>query len=689
MKKLLIIFLIFTAFTSSAQVYQRDPSYGRSIDRYEVLKDLGIPTFCGTPTVNSTVTDKAKIAFDSCGHKFYIYDPSNATWGQVTGGGVIIEPGVDSITYHDNQLCQWVDGVSTCYFLNKFYDSSALNYNQTKIIHFNTGHPVDSVSLPTNNLNLYWPLYGDNADTSVHFKNDSLPRLDYATAVRDTSEWNDNTLIDKLFLHDRLAEVTATGITRTELQDTASAIRSSMGSGSVQSVTGSPSGLVDNTDPANPVIQQDASKVNISDTAAMLSHYLLDAIAGTNVTIDKTNPQKPVINSSGGKDSSAYHTVQSIGDTALVICDLQGRCDTTFFSAHTVWSKNGNYAYYNSGNVGIKDMTPPSLLTLTNATTNNTPEDSLGVLLRTSTDATSGNPTVSLPIILAAKAWVTASSQSQNIKFKMYARGNNGTASGNMYIDFSGNDGAYSNIITIGQNGNLTTNALSTGVVTGTSFSGSSFTASRNVNNGSSFTDNTSFIAPASLTTYRSFYYNPTWTTSSIVGIDVRAFDNTIGNNVFNRVRGSTSIGSDSVVTGAKLAVTSTTSAFLLPRMTKVQRDSIYSGFTGSITNPGTGGTAANNTYLRALTGGSGTGAEAAITIVSNQVTAVTITKYGSGYAVGDVLTAAVGGIIGWTWTISFIIPPKAGSVIYQTDNTPGIRVFNGTNWMKFTETAD
>jgi hypothetical protein len=540
-----------------------------------------------------------------------------------------------------------------------------------------------------NNLNLYWPLYGDNADTSVHFKNDSLPRLDYATAVRDTSEWNDNTLIDKLFLHDRLAEVTATGITRTELQDTASAIRSSMGSGSVQSVTGSPSGLVDNTDPANPVIQQDASKVNISDTAAMLSHYLLDAIAGTNVTIDKTNPQKPVINSSGGKDSSAYHTVQSIGDTALVICDLQGRCDTTFFSAHTVWSKNGNYAYYNDGNVGIKDMTPPSLLTLTNATTNNTPEDSLGVLLRTSTDATSGNPTVSLPIILAAKAWITASSQSQNIKFKMYAWGSNGTATGNMYIDFSGNDGAYSHIVTLTQGGNLTTNALSTGVVTGTAFSGNSFTVSRNVNNGSSFTDNSTFVTPSSLTTYRSFYYNPTWTTSSIVGIDVRAFDNTIGNNVFNRVRGSTSIGSDSVVTGAKLAVTSTTSAFLLPRMTKVQRDSIYSGFTGSITNPGTGGTAANNTYLRALTGGSGTGAEAAITIVSNQVTAVTITKYGSGYAVGDVLTAAVGGIIGWTWTISFIIPPKAGSVIYQTDNTPGIRVFNGTNWMKFTETAD
>lgn len=46
------------------------------------------------------------------------------------------------------------------------------------------------------------------------------------------------------------------------------------GSGTVVSVTGSPSGLVDNTDPANPVVQQDVTKVNVSDTATMLSPYL-------------------------------------------------------------------------------------------------------------------------------------------------------------------------------------------------------------------------------------------------------------------------------------------------------------------------------------------------------------------------------------------------------------------------------
>lgn len=32
---------------------------------------------------------------------------------------------------------------------------------------------------------------------------------------------------------------------------------------------------------------------------------------------------------------------------------------------------------------------------------------------------------------------------------------------------------------------------------------------------------------------------------------------------------------------------------------------------------------------------------------------------------------------------------PAAGLAVYQTDNTPGLRVYNGTNWMRYTETAD
>lgn len=35
------------------------------------------------------------------------------------------------------------------------------------------------------------------------------------------------------------------------------------------------------------------------------------------------------------------------------------------------------------------------------------------------------------------------------------------------------------------------------------------------------------------------------------------------------------------------------------------------------------------------------------------------------------------------------IASPVAGMAVYQTDNTPGLRVYDGTNWMRFTETAD
>ncbi|OHB75976.1 MAG: hypothetical protein A2Z34_01670 [Planctomycetes bacterium RBG_16_59_8] len=35
------------------------------------------------------------------------------------------------------------------------------------------------------------------------------------------------------------------------------------------------------------------------------------------------------------------------------------------------------------------------------------------------------------------------------------------------------------------------------------------------------------------------------------------------------------------------------------------------------------------------------------------------------------------------------IAAPAAGMLVYQTDNTPGLRVHNGANWMRFTEAAD
>ena len=35
------------------------------------------------------------------------------------------------------------------------------------------------------------------------------------------------------------------------------------------------------------------------------------------------------------------------------------------------------------------------------------------------------------------------------------------------------------------------------------------------------------------------------------------------------------------------------------------------------------------------------------------------------------------------------IASPVAGTVVYQTDNTPGLRAYNGTHWVRYTETVD
>jgi hypothetical protein len=76
-----------------------------------------------------------------------------------------------------------------------------------------------------NHINLYYPLYGINADSSVHFKNDSLPLLTYAPGV-DTSGTNAMDIPAKKWVLDRISAIT--GITRTELQDTATAIRAAI-----------------------------------------------------------------------------------------------------------------------------------------------------------------------------------------------------------------------------------------------------------------------------------------------------------------------------------------------------------------------------------------------------------------------------------------------------------------------------
>ena len=88
MKRLLSIFVLSIFVLSvKGQVYQLMPQYGYSAPRMNFDSTLTIPTFNGVPTLKSNILRKGAIAIDSTNGRFYLYNPKNLTWSQVTGGG--------------------------------------------------------------------------------------------------------------------------------------------------------------------------------------------------------------------------------------------------------------------------------------------------------------------------------------------------------------------------------------------------------------------------------------------------------------------------------------------------------------------------------------------------------------------------------------------------------------------------
>lgn len=96
----------------------------------------------------------------------------------------------------------------------------------------------------------------------------------------------------------------------------------------------------------------------------------------------------------------------------------------------------------------------------------------------------------------------------------------------------------------------------------------------------------------------------------------------------------------------------------------------------GAIT-PGSG-YANNGTYTNvSLTGGSGTGAKATITVAGNAVTAVVITTPGTGYAAGDTLSAAAADI-GTTGTGFSVGVATVGTAPTAYGTLPGGHTYAG-----------
>lgn len=111
MKNILLILFLLLSASTQAQKFA-DPTLWGSRDIRRIIDyALGGPTGCGAPTSlnapsqKSTDTMRYFQYFDSCNHRFYVYDPKLKIWDTIHVGA--IPAGVDSIT-----IAPWFWGVS-------------------------------------------------------------------------------------------------------------------------------------------------------------------------------------------------------------------------------------------------------------------------------------------------------------------------------------------------------------------------------------------------------------------------------------------------------------------------------------------------------------------------------------------------------------------------------------------------
>lgn len=85
---ILTVLSLFTYTGISAQVFQQNSGFGFQWKRNKTDSTNLIPTFCGIPTLRgSLIINQAAIAFDTCNHKLYFYDPKKMAWDTIVGGG--------------------------------------------------------------------------------------------------------------------------------------------------------------------------------------------------------------------------------------------------------------------------------------------------------------------------------------------------------------------------------------------------------------------------------------------------------------------------------------------------------------------------------------------------------------------------------------------------------------------------
>lgn len=87
-----LLITLFAASAADGQVYQRNLTpYGNQGRRLAIDSTINIPTGCGAPTTTQEhgmqgEMRMAKLFYDSCNAKFYIYNPSTSTWNTSSAG---------------------------------------------------------------------------------------------------------------------------------------------------------------------------------------------------------------------------------------------------------------------------------------------------------------------------------------------------------------------------------------------------------------------------------------------------------------------------------------------------------------------------------------------------------------------------------------------------------------------------
>jgi hypothetical protein len=386
------------------------------------------------------------------------------------------------------------------------------------------------------------------------------------------------------------------------------------------------------------------AKLNISDTAAMLSPYVR-AASLTIPTLTQVLEAAPNSNEAGAnqiKDLSAgtsqndAATFGQLTDTAnlrLRISDtsamLRRYLDT--LQAHNTriisagggggsqWVTNGSNIYYGSGKVGVTTvsgaMTPISLLHLQDSVILTAADTTRGLILdnKQASILSGSTSRQSLPIVFRGTGWNNIAATSQVSEIRMY----NSPITANppnalLVVDRRTQGGAFSNLFTFSQLGggtfgpvtvlNATGNEIMRLVTSGTN-AGLAYGAGSNdgfaASNFHAFRGN---MGPAGGSGEKNFFDLATTinitssSTHSYTGIKLNVTETALGPSTLHHLMrlqtggvnrfavtntGQVNIGNTTSLASAALQVTSTTQGVLIPRMTLTQRNAIASPAAG------------------------------------------------------------------------------------------------------------